>query len=90
MHIKLNNEDPAISINPYKIDVFSENKDIFINLNDISNSVIYVFDLMGRLVVNQEGVNNAINKININAKKGMYLVKVIENGNVHSEKVFLK
>ena len=70
--------------------VYSSEKNVFVMLPETTNSEIQVYDLMGHLVASQRGESNNLNKISLTSKSGIYIVKVINEGEIYSEKVFIK
>jgi len=50
---------------------------------------VYVYNMMGQRVMYQKLTGSSLNRINLNAPTGYYLVKVITSDHVYSEKVFI-
>ncbi|GEM_PF-2213478 len=70
-----------------EIVVYSNGNQIFIN-NCQPNSEIVIYDMLGRL--NYRGNATSINEvINCNFKTGFYIVKVLNQQNIKTEKVFI-
>jgi hypothetical protein len=51
---------------------------------------LFIYDLTGRKIFQDELQNNPVNKYRINANEGYYLVKVITPDNTYHQKVYLK
>jgi hypothetical protein len=90
LHIKLYNDENISADKSSGIDIFAVNKDIYVSLGEHYNSDIYVFDLMGRLITKQAGIANSMKVIPVQSNKGMYVVKVVDNGEIYSKKIYLK
>ena len=70
--------------------IYSSEKNVFVILPETTNSEIQVYDLMGHLITSQRGESNTLNKISLTSKSGIYIVKVINEREIYSEKVFIK
>ncbi len=92
IHISLKdiNPDPLKSDELESVNIYSANSDVYVQLPEMENSHIYVYDLMGQLVLEQKGQSNMLNKIRMNTKAGIYIVKVVDNDSIYSEKVYIK
>ena len=90
LHFIFNEEKPILKDNPDNIEIYSSDKEIFVRLPGSANCKILVFDLMGQLVAEGNGYDNSLTKFKIDSKTGIYIVKVIDNNRVYSEKVFIE
>lgn len=73
--------------------IYSSNKTI--NVQPTNNSVaqnarVYVFDLMGREIINQPLEYYGLTKLTVNLSNAYAIVKVVNDGSVKTEKVFIK
>lgn len=76
---------------PLQLDVYSFNKSIYVAAQGLTNDAIAtVYDISGNAMVNQNIVNNMLNKMDINKTTGIYMVKIISGNRVWSKKVFIK
>ncbi len=90
LHFTFDGNDPFSKDDINEVKIYSIEKEVFVQLQNSSNCKIYVFDLMGKLITEGYGYNNSLNKLKVNSKTGIYIVKVIDNENVFSEKVFIE
>ena len=72
------------------IKIYSIEKEVYVHTIGIAECKILIYDLMGKLIVEGKGYENALNKFRINSNTGIYVVKVIDNNKVYSEKVFIE
>ncbi|MEZ5198096.1 MAG: T9SS type A sorting domain-containing protein [Bacteroidales bacterium] len=72
------------------IHVYAQNKVVYISLPEDVNGDILVFDIMGQLIAESQGVGNSLNSIPVKANPGVYIVKIVNDNTIFSEKVFLK
>jgi len=74
------------------VDIFYELDNVFVQINtnndDIKGSV-YVYDLLGREVGFGNVVGNIKTSINVNVVCGIYLVKVVFDNEIYSQKIFI-
>lgn len=68
--------------------IYSYQKNIYINVDENTTGSITVYDVMGREVANTS-IDGTLNVITLE-KSGYYIVKVLGNTNSSSEKVFIK
>lgn len=68
--------------------IYSYQKNIYINVDENTTGSITVYDVMGREVANTS-IDGTLNVITLE-KSGYYIVKVLGNTNNSSEKVFIK
>ncbi len=90
LHFIFNDTQPVIVDDPYKINIYSIEKEIFVRLYGPGNCKIFVYDFMGQLVAEGNGYDYSLTKIKIDSKTGIYIVKVIDNKKVYSEKVYIE
>jgi len=79
---------PALNSN--QIRIYSFDQTIFVNIPMDLNGTIIVYDLLGKVVKTQPVQSNILNKINLNANGGYYLVKVLGDKTTVSGKVFIR
>jgi hypothetical protein len=71
--------------------VYSYDNSIFIQDNDPKGSKgkIFVYDMIGRQMMQQELYNEAITRINTNLNKGIYIVSIKTDKGVYNQKVYI-
>ncbi len=75
------------------INIYSSGKDIYVNSTDGAinqEGTIYVYDLMGREIVQQSIRSGELVKLTVNIRNAYAVVKVVKEGFVKTEKVFIK
>ncbi len=75
------------------INIYSSGKDIYVNSTDgtfNSEGTIYVYDLMGREIAQQAFRSGELVKLTVNMRNAYAVVKVVKEGFVKTEKVFIK
>ena len=78
------------TVTPDDINIYTYNKDLYIaNVMD-DNAMVTIYNMLGQEVLSQQLVNNTLNKVNTNLATGQYIVKIIGNKKVASQKVILK
>lgn len=72
------------------VDIYSYNNNIFINPINFGNieGYVNVYDLGGKLISSQN-LNNSLLQLEL-PKTGIYIVTVNANGNLFTERVFIK
>ncbi|MEZ5148706.1 MAG: T9SS type A sorting domain-containing protein [Bacteroidales bacterium] len=68
--------------------IYSFNKDVYVAVPENANGTITIYDLMGREVVSTS-ISNTVNRITLE-KSAYYVVVVLSNETVVTEKVFIK
>jgi hypothetical protein len=68
--------------------IYSYNKDVYVNFTG-SNGEIVIYNLLGQ-EVSRKNAENGLNKISLTQSNSAYVVKVISNQSVVSQKVFVK
>lgn len=78
--------------NASNINIYASGKDIYIRSSnkDIQQGTVYVYDLMGREIEQQFIGNSEFVKITVNLHNAYAVVKVVKEGFVKTEKVFIK
>jgi len=74
------------------IQIYSYGKEIFIRSNNHAvsqNGMVFVYDLEGRKLLEQPISRGALAKVNVKLTTGFLLVKVIKEGSVKTQKVFI-
>ena len=72
--------------------IYTAGNSIFVN-NNTGASIkgrVFVYNLMGQQLMQQELGSGALTKVNLNCSTGYYLVKVVTSDNAYSGKVFLQ
>ncbi len=82
-------KDLADTDNEYFINIYSANKDIYVNYTKDTPARVYVYDMLGKPVLKEHLSPVQLNKFPINGNKGYYIVKVISDELIRSEKVFI-
>ncbi|MCD4681907.1 MAG: T9SS type A sorting domain-containing protein, partial [Bacteroidales bacterium] len=92
IHILMKKPNPNTwkSSGTENLHIYSANSDVFVEMPDVINSHIYVYDLMGQLIAERKGESNTLNKISLNTNSGIYIIKVIDDEKIYSEKVYIK
>jgi hypothetical protein len=70
--------------------IYSENKDIYINIPGELQGNITVYNLLGNELASKQIVGNSLNKISLSVPTGYYLVKVISDRMTTTSKVFIR
>jgi hypothetical protein len=71
------------------ISIYSFDKTICINYQHSIPATMHVYDLLGKEILQSNVASNQLNKFNIDSDKGYYIVKVISNGELKTQKVFI-
>jgi hypothetical protein len=72
------------------IEIYSVQRDVFVQLPENFDGNVEIYDLMGRLILSRKGVANSLNEFSINNGTGIFIVKTIDKDEVYSEKVYIK
>ena len=72
------------------INIYSFGKNIFVNIHNEINGQVIVYNMLGQEMYKSSVTPNFLNKIDLVAPEGYYLVKVITDGVTASEKVIIK
>lgn len=71
--------------------IYSSGNSVFVrNSSDVNDGTISVYDITGTEILSTQLENIPLNEIDLSVKSGYYIVKVITNNEVHSQKVFIK
>ncbi len=71
--------------------IYSNANSVFVRNSSANNSgTITVYDIAGSKILSAPLENVPLNEIKLSVKSGYYVVKVITNNEVHSQKVFIK
>lgn len=76
--------------NQYSINIYSYDKDIFVNIPMTMQGNIVVYDLVGNQIISKPITANSLNKIPISNAGGYYLVKVIGDSGITTGKVYIR
>jgi hypothetical protein len=71
------------------INIFSVNKDVFVNVPEFENGKIVVVNLLGIEVLSKNIEPGCLNKITLPVSTGYYIIKVITSDQVITQKVFI-
>ena len=74
------------------LSIYSDGHTIYISSlnNSWVKGKLFVYNLMGQQLMQQELGSGALTKVNLNCSTGYYLVKVVTSDNAYSGKVFLQ
>ena len=72
------------------IKIYSSGNSVYVNVPMELHGEIIIYDLLGKEMKRQPIQNNTLNKINLNAELGYYLVKVLGDKLTVSGKVFIR
>jgi hypothetical protein len=72
------------------VKIYSAQKDVYVVVPESVSGDIEVYDIMGQLVVRKSAISGTLNKIRIHDGSGIYIVRMMDAGNIYSEKVFIK
>jgi hypothetical protein len=78
------------SNNYFNIKLYYFEKNIFVNVPSGLDGDITVYDLLGNEIAKKAVESNSLNKIELTAAQGYYLVKVVTNKVTVTEKVFIR
>jgi hypothetical protein len=72
------------------INIYSYGNNVYVQVENINqNGKVYVYDLMGRKIAEQNLGREQLNKVSVNKQNSYVIVKVINDGLVKTEKVFI-
>jgi len=84
----------AVGINDTKnyndITIYSNDKTIYVNLNEAMQGDIIVYNILGMEVGRKQITGNSLNKLDLNLSTGYYVVQVLGNSKSMSNKVFIR
>jgi hypothetical protein len=73
-----------------QIGIYAFDKTVCVNYQMAAPAQMHVFDLLGKEVINQNLSPNQLNTVAMNHEKGYYIVKVVSDGTIKTQKVFIK
>lgn len=73
-------ENPVLSENT--VIVYKKNQDIVVNAGSIKMKNVQIYDIQGRLLVEQKDINTTITKLEVGTANQVLIVKVTSNDNV--------
>jgi hypothetical protein len=77
------------TVMPNDINIYTYNNVIYIaNILD-DNAMVTIYNMLGQEILSQRLANITLNKVNTNLATGQYIVRVIGNTKVASQKVFV-
>ena len=85
-----NKKFPAMGVPTENIRIHAYQKAVMVQYTGDGNASVRIYDLAGRIITEQKLHGNQSNKITLNAKTGYYLIKVISQEGVKTEKVFME
>ena len=68
-------------------DIYSYRKTVYINLHDMADSDIYIYNMAGQVVAARASATGMVN-MNVNTS-GIYIVKVVTKNEIQTKKLFL-
>ncbi|MCF8404847.1 MAG: hypothetical protein K9H58_12935 [Bacteroidales bacterium] len=71
------------------VNIYSHQKDVYVNYLSETGATAVVYDIMGREITRKSIEANQLNKIQVSAERGYYIVKIISSLNTSSSKVYL-
>ncbi|RLD60732.1 MAG: hypothetical protein DRJ01_09150, partial [Bacteroidetes bacterium] len=77
--------DNSISIYSYRNNIYIKN-----NSQGIIKGEVVVYNILGKEIIRKQLNNTTLNKVTINKISGNYIVRVLTNNKIYSEKVFIK
>ena len=82
------------SVNPgsaeNQIGIYAFDKTICVNYKSTFPAQMQVFDLLGKKIIDRNLSPNQLNTTVMNHEKGYYIVKVVSDGMIKTQKVFIK
>lgn len=83
--------DDKVSSDQNTVNIYSSGNNLYV-LSDIEETIneIVIYNILGSEITHVNNVSRSINKLMINAASGYYVVRVLTDKNVYSEKVFIK
>lgn len=72
-----------------QISIYSFDKTVCINYQNSTPATYHIYDLLGKEILQGQIAPDQLNKFRINKDKGYYIVKVITNGELKTQKVFI-
>ncbi len=73
-----------------KVNIFANKYSIYLNASESINGEIMVFDMGGRLILSEQIKNTNMYRISAETLNGVYLVRLIEAGNIYTQKVIIQ
>jgi hypothetical protein len=73
-----------------KIKIYAYENILYVNVPEPMHGDIYVFDISGRELIHQPIESSTLSKIKLNLQTGYYVVKVVGDEVIASEKVFIR
>ena len=77
--------DNSVSIYSFRNNIYIKN-----NTENIIKGEVVVYNILGEEIIRKQINNTTLNKITINKVSGNYIVRVLTNNKIYSEKVFIK
>ena len=72
------------------VSIYSFNNTVYItNVND-NNTIVCIYNVLGQEIFSQKLLPNTLNKVNVDLVAGQYIVKVLSNAGITTQKVYLK
>ncbi|MCX6257559.1 MAG: T9SS type A sorting domain-containing protein [Bacteroidia bacterium] len=77
-------------LNDNKFNIYSNDGSVYVTSGKPFSGKVEVLNLLGQVVVSTAAVNSTLSKIDMNNVSGCYMVKLTTNGNVFTQKVFIR
>ncbi len=93
--LHFNNSQLNIYDNPLEdssfveIVIYSCEKYIYVNYQDNTPARVFVFDMLGKEIFSKSLAGFQMNRLPVNEKRGYYIVKVVSEKTIKTEKVFI-
>lgn len=75
---------------PVSIKIYSDKNDIYILNPNMKKGSVMIYDLLGQIIAQKQGINQTINRIRIKLETGVYIVKFITEKSYVTQKVFVQ
>jgi len=89
LHFK-NSKTDVNDITNAGVNIYSNENIVYVQIPEISNGDIVIYDMMGREVARKHSTGETITRIEVNAGTGYYVVKAQTGDQFVTEKVFIK
>ena len=71
------------------VNIYSSGKDVYVKYMMETPAILVIYDMLGKPVLKEHLSSVQLNKFPVNGNKGYYIVKVISDDLIRSEKVFI-
>lgn len=74
-----------------EVNIFASKEEVFVKLPaNAKGATVQVYSVLGKNIASQKLTEDGLNKINLSVNTGTYIVKVVVNNKVYTQKVFIK